>query len=66
MQKAYGPGKELEFWNAIEPNAAGIDVGATEIFVAVPPERDPRPVRCFPPSPPICAPWQRGLFSAGS
>jgi len=31
----------------IEPNAAGIDVGATEIFVAVPPDRDQRPVRCF-------------------
>ncbi len=31
----------------IEPNAAGIDVGATEIFVAVPPDRDPVAVRCF-------------------
>jgi len=25
----------------IEANAAGIDVGATEIYVAVPPDRDP-------------------------
>ena len=32
----------------IEPNAAGIDVGATEIFVAVPADRDPESVRCFP------------------
>jgi transposase len=32
----------------IERNAAGIDVGATEIYVAVPPDRDPQPVRCFP------------------
>ena len=32
----------------IEPNAAGIDVGATEIFVAVPTDRDPEPIRCFP------------------
>ena len=32
----------------IEPNAAGIDVGATEIFVAVPADRDAEPVRCFP------------------
>jgi transposase len=32
----------------VEPDAAGIDVGATQIFVAVPPERDPDPVRCFP------------------
>lgn len=28
-----------------EPNAAGIDIGAREIFVAVPPERDSDPVR---------------------
>ena len=28
-----------------EPNAAGIDIGAREIFVAVPPDRDPDPVR---------------------
>jgi len=34
----------LEF---IEPNAAGIDVGAREIYVAVPRDRDPEPVRCF-------------------
>jgi hypothetical protein len=32
----------------IELNAAGIDVGATEIFVAVPADRDPEPVRRFP------------------
>lgn len=32
----------------IEPNAAGIDIGATQIFVAVPVDRDPEPVRCFP------------------
>ena len=31
----------------IEPNAAGIDVGATEIYVAVPADRDAQPVRCF-------------------
>ena len=28
--------------------AAGIDIGATEIYVAVPAERDPQPVRSFP------------------
>jgi transposase len=33
--------------DCIEPNAAGIDVGATEIYVAVPPDRDEEPVRCF-------------------
>jgi hypothetical protein len=32
----------------IEPNAAGIDIGAKQIFVAVPADRDPEPVRCFP------------------
>ncbi|MGB7791667.1 MAG: IS110 family transposase [Terrimicrobiaceae bacterium] len=31
----------------IEPDAAGIDIGATEIYVAVPEERDNRPVRKF-------------------
>lgn len=31
----------------VEPNAAGIDVGATQIFVAVPADRDSEPVRCF-------------------
>ena len=31
----------------IEPNAAGIDVGATQIFVSVPGDRDPEPIRCF-------------------
>jgi transposase len=29
------------------PNAAGIDIGAREIYVAVPRERDPKPVRAF-------------------
>ena len=33
--------------SCIEPHAAGIDVGATEIFVAVPQDRDPSPVRSF-------------------
>jgi transposase len=31
----------------LEPNAAGIDIGAREIFVAVPPDRDENPVRVF-------------------
>jgi len=34
--------------DCIELNAAGIDVGATEVYVAVPPDRDPHPVRSFP------------------
>jgi transposase len=31
----------------LEPNAAGIDIGAREIYVAVPPDRDAHPVRVF-------------------
>jgi transposase len=30
-----------------EANAAGIDIGAREVFVAVPPDRDEQPVRAF-------------------
>jgi transposase len=32
----------------LQPNAAGVDVGANEIYVSVPSDRDPRSVRCFP------------------
>ena len=32
----------------LRPNAAGIDIGATEIYVAVPSDRDSEPVRSFP------------------
>jgi transposase len=38
----------LEDRPILEQNAAGIDIGAREIFVAVPPDRDPNPVRVFP------------------
>jgi len=31
----------------LEPHAAGVDIGATEIYVAVPADRDPHPVRRF-------------------
>ena len=31
----------------LQPNAAGIDVGATEVYAAVPQDADPQPVRCF-------------------
>lgn len=37
-------------WQKLEvlhPNAAGIDVGGSEHFVAIPPERDDHPVRSF-------------------
>jgi hypothetical protein len=32
----------------LHPHAAGIDVGASELFVAVSADRDPQPVRSFP------------------
>jgi transposase len=31
----------------LEPDAAGIDVGATSVYVAVPGDRDPHPIRSF-------------------
>jgi transposase len=31
----------------LEQDAAGVDVGAREMFVAVPPDRDAQPVRVF-------------------
>jgi transposase len=37
----------LEDRPVLEPNAAGVDVGAREMFVAVPPGRDESPVRVF-------------------
>jgi transposase len=40
-------GRCLEDRPCLEPNAAGIDIGAREIFVAVPPDRDEHPVRVF-------------------
>jgi hypothetical protein len=55
MSKTASPGKRgrkrkglcLEDRPILEPNAAGIDIGAREIFVAVPPDRDESPVRVF-------------------
>src|SRR6266481_4578542 len=31
----------------VHPHAAGIDIGNASHYVAVPPSRDPQPVRCF-------------------
>jgi transposase len=45
--KRTGSGSAVPSLECIEPNAAGIDVGAREIYVAVPGDRDPKPVRCF-------------------
>ena len=40
--------KRCEELPILHPHAAGIDVGASELFVAVSPDRDPQPVRSFP------------------
>jgi transposase len=32
----------------VHPHAAGLDIGAAEIWACVPSARDPEPVRCFP------------------
>jgi transposase len=46
-QKRVGQGGAVPSLSCIEPSAAGIDVGATEIFVAIPQDRDCSPVRSF-------------------
>jgi transposase len=51
MAKQKHPMKMKVQVNALEqinPNAAGIDVGAEEVYVAVPPDRDQQSVRSFP------------------
>lgn len=39
--------ERLEELACVHPNAAGLDIGSEEIVVAVPPDRDPQPVRVF-------------------
>jgi len=39
--------KKMKPLHVIQPNAAGIDIGATEIYVAVPDDRAAESVRCF-------------------
>ena len=39
--------RRLDDLTRVHPNAAGLDIGSEEIVVAVPPERDPQPVRVF-------------------
>ena len=50
-------------WKALEimhPDAAGIDIGGSEHWVAISPERDPEPVRCLAALRPICGRWRAG------
>ena len=39
--------RRLEELANVHPNAAGLDIGSEEIVVAVPPDREPQPVRAF-------------------
>lgn len=41
--------KKLDWkaWEVVHPDAAGIDMGGRQHWVAISPERDPQPVRCF-------------------
>lgn len=42
------PSRSKEALSLTHPNAAGIDIGSSSHYVAVPPERDDEPVREFP------------------
>jgi hypothetical protein len=44
MRKMQSEDLDLEM---VHPHAAGIDIGNESHYVAVPPSRDPQPVRCF-------------------
>jgi transposase len=44
MRKIQSEDLDLE---VVHPHAAGIDIGNESHYVAVPPSRDPQPVRCF-------------------
>ncbi len=37
----------LELLPCVHPNAAGLDIGSTAMIAALPPDRDPQPVRAF-------------------
>ncbi len=39
--------RHLDELACVHPNAAGLDIGSAEIVVAIPPDRDPEPVRVF-------------------
>jgi hypothetical protein len=41
------PPADAQALEIVHPNAAGIDVGGSAHWVAISPDRDPEPVRCF-------------------
>ena len=42
-----GKGSRTAQPEVMHPDAAGLDIGATEVYAAVRPERDPDPIRNF-------------------
>lgn len=40
-RKTYLKSAALSRMRILEPDAAGIDIGSTEVYAAVPPDRDP-------------------------
>ena len=61
-------GMTLDDRPLLEPNAAGIDIGAREIFVAVPADRDENPVRVLATSETACltSSWTRLTVAAAA
>jgi transposase len=47
LRRPAQPRPTVSVLERLNPDAAGIDCGASEHFVAVPPDRDPRPVQSF-------------------
>jgi transposase len=47
MAAAHPRRVRLDDLMCVYPNAAGLDIGSEEIIAAVPPDRDPKPVRAF-------------------
>jgi transposase len=47
VEKAGVPKVDWKALDVVHPDAAGIDIGGSEHWVAISPERDSQPVRCF-------------------
>lgn len=47
MRTAHKPRKTTESMPVLHPDAAGLDIGAREVYAAVPYDRSPEPLRCF-------------------
>jgi hypothetical protein len=47
MNRRQAPSARQEPFTAVNPNAAGLDIGSAEIWACVPADRDPQPVCVF-------------------